>query len=130
MNSTIPKILIIDDKESNLYLLQSILSDEGFNTISEKNPQDALLYIEEMRFDLILLDLMMPKIDGFQVLEIIKLGFTNRNTPVIILSAKSDSKSIIHSLELGATDYMVKPVNIKDLKNKVKSALMNNNIIN
>lgn len=124
MNSTIPKILIIDDTASQLYLLENILNEEGINTVLENNVQNVLSYIEKIKFDLILLDLIMPKIDGFQVLEIIKLGFTNKNTPVIILSAKSDNQSIMHSLELGAVDYITKPVNIKDIKNKVKSALM------
>ncbi|MBU8891916.1 MAG: response regulator [Bacteroidales bacterium] len=125
MNTKIPVILIIDDADSHLYLLQSILSEEGYNVIIENDAQNALVIMDEINFDLILLDLMMPKIDGFTILEIIKTNYKNKNIPVIMVSAKSDIKSIERSIREGAHDYIVKPVNIRDVKNKIKSALNN-----
>lgn len=125
MNSKIPTILIVDDVDSHLYLVQSLLSEEGYNVKIVNDAQKALTIIEEIKFDLILLDLMMPKIDGFQLLDRIKVNKKYKKIPVIILSARSDMKSIERSIKKGAFDYIVKPINIQDVKNKIKFALNN-----
>ena len=125
MNSNMSKILIVDDADSHLYLMQSLLSTEGYDVKIANDAQKAFTIIEEIKFDLILLDLMMPKVDGFQLLDRIKANKKYKKIPVIILSVRSDMKSIGCSIKKGAFDYIVKPSNIQDVKNKIKLALSN-----
>ena len=118
------KILVVDDVSTHLLLLQSILYDEGYETEITDDPKTVVDLLLKNRFQVILLDIMMPGMDGFQVLEEIKshekLSFVN----VIIISAKTDSWSIKTALDHGAFDYITKPINIQDVRNKVKSAMI------
>lgn len=121
------KILIVDDISTHLLLLQTILHDEGYETEITSDPKTVVDLLLKNEYKVVLLDIMMPGMDGFQVLEKInfqeKLSYVN----VIIISAKSDSWSIKNALDRGAYDYITKPINIQGVKNKVKSA-MNENI--
>lgn len=118
------KILIVDDISSHLLLLQTILQDEGYKTEITDKPKNVINLILQNEYQVILLDVMMPGLDGFQVLEKIrnheKLSYVN----VIIVSAKTDSWSIKNAMDLGAFDYITKPINIQDVRNKVKSAMI------
>ena len=118
------KILIIDDMSTHLLLLQTILEEEGYKVIAADNGKDALEHIaNDKNIDLILLDIMMPELDGYQVLQKVKTKDNHTSVPVIVVSAKTDSTSIKKALEEGAYDYITKPLNVHDIKNKVKSAL-------
>ena len=118
------KILIVDDISTHLLLLQAILHDEGYETEITDDPKTVVDLLFKNKFHVVLLDIMMPGMDGFQVLEEIKshvkLSFVN----VIIISAKTDSWSIKSALDRGAFDYITKPIIIQDVKNKVKSAMI------
>jgi CheY-like chemotaxis protein len=118
------KILIIDDMSTHLLLLQTILEEEGYEVMALDNGKEAIEAIEsDQDIRLILLDIMMPELDGYQILDKVKLKDKNVNIPVIVVSAKTDSSSIKKALEKGAFDYVTKPLNVYDIKNKIKSAL-------
>lgn len=118
------KILIIDDMSTHLLLLQTILEEEGYEVMALDNGKEAIEVIEsDQDIRLILLDIMMPELDGYQILDKVKSKDKNVNIPVIVVSAKTDSSSIKKALEKGAFDYVTKPLNVYDIKNKIKSAL-------
>ncbi|MFP4621274.1 MAG: two-component system response regulator [Bacteroidales bacterium] len=117
------KILIIDDMPTHLLLLRTILEEEGFDVIVSDGGRNALEALKEDKaVKLILLDIMMPEFDGFDFLE--KLNESDiEEIPVIVVSAKSDNKSIQKAIDKGAYDYLTKPFNIQDIRNKVRTAL-------
>ncbi|MFO7828794.1 MAG: response regulator [Bacteroidales bacterium] len=120
------KILIIDDVTTHLLLLQTILQDEGYNTEIAETPEKGLELLAKNKYQVLLLDIMMPGMDGFQMLEEIKRNERLKKLHVIIISAKTDSWSIKSAMDRGAFDYLTKPINIQDVKNKVKSAMVEN----
>lgn len=117
------KILIIDDMPSHLLLLKTILEEEGFEIITAEDGENAIRTLkEDEAIALILLDIMMPGFDGFDFLDKINESETYK-TPVIVVSAKTDNTSIQKAIEKGAYDYLTKPFNVQDIRNKVRSAL-------
>ncbi|MBI9054533.1 MAG: response regulator [Bacteroidales bacterium] len=122
------KILIVDDVSTHLLLLQSILQDEGYETDITDNPKSVSDILQRSEYNVVLLDIMMPGLDGFQVLDIIKENERLSHINVIIISAKTDSWSIKNALDKGAFDYITKPINIQDVRNKVKSAMIEREI--
>lgn len=117
------KVLIVDDEPFNLDVLQQELEDSDYWIITASNGQEALNKIKSEQPDLILLDLMMPVVDGFTVLSDIKADAYLRDIPVIILSAANDSKSIVKGIKQGADDYITKPVDADHLVKKLKEHL-------
>lgn len=117
------KILIIDDSSTNVLLLQDILEEFGYNAIIKSDSIEALKCVPEEMPDLILLDIMMPGLSGFKFLE--KLGQNNliNKIPVIMVTAKSDSTSKKKAKDLGAIDYIVKPISVEDIIERVEKAL-------
>ena len=116
-------ILIIDDAFSNLHLLQSILESDGYSVIPVDDGRKALEIVKESKdIGLILLDIMMPNFDGYQFLDQMK-EIDEKNIPVIVVSAKTDTQSIQTALEKGAYDYLSKPFNIQDVLNKIRPAI-------
>jgi CheY-like chemotaxis protein len=116
-------ILIVDDEPFNVDVLQQELEDLNYQIITAANGQEALDKIRSQQPDLILLDLMMPVLDGFAVLSQIKADNDLRDIPVIIVSAADDSKSIVKGIKQGADDYITKPIDAEHLKKKVKEHL-------
>lgn len=116
-------ILIVDDEPFNVDVLQQELEELNYNLITAANGQEALSKIRNHQPDLILLDLMMPVLDGFAVLSEIKGDNSLRDIPVIIVSAADDSKSIVKGIKQGADDYVTKPIDSEHLKKKVKEHL-------
>ncbi|MGM0505184.1 MAG: response regulator, partial [Bacteroidota bacterium] len=100
--------------------------DEGYHTEIADSPQKGLELVRENNYQVLLLDIMMPGLDGFQVLEKIQQDKRLKKLHVIIISAKTDSWSIKNAMDRGAFDYLTKPINIQDVKNKVKSAMVEN----
>ena len=118
------RLLVIDDKYSHLLLLQTILEEEGYKVITINNGSDALKIIEEdTNIDAILLDIMMPDIDGYQILDKLRTNGGKLPIPVIIVSAKADTNSIKKAMDKGAFGYITKPLNIQEVRNKINSAL-------
>jgi len=116
-------VLVVDDEPFNVDVLQQELDDLGYQTIIASNGQEALDKIKSQQPDLILLDLMMPVLDGFEVLKEIKADDSLRDIPVIIVSAEHDSKSVVKGIKQGADDYITKPIDSEHLKNKLKDHL-------
>ncbi|GFP74362.1 response regulator transcription factor [Clostridium fungisolvens] len=124
-------ILIVDDEKEIRDLVEIYLKNDGYNTIKASDGQEALEVLEKNDVDLIILDVMMPKLDGIEACMKIR---EERNTPIIMLSAKSEDMDKIFGLTTGADDYLTKPFNPLELLARVKSQLrryikLNNNVI-
>ncbi|MFL5265961.1 MAG: adenylate/guanylate cyclase domain-containing protein [Stellaceae bacterium] len=119
-----PKILVVDDNEDNRYTLVRRLRREGYpNVVVAENGRRALDLIETGRIDLVLLDIMMPEMNGYDVLERIKAHPSWREIPVIMISAIEDIDSVVRCIVLGAEDYLPKPFNPVLLRARVGSSL-------
>jgi CheY-like chemotaxis protein len=116
-------VLVVDDEPFNVDVLQQELEELDYHIITASNGQEALHQIKRHQPDLILLDLQMPVLDGFAVLSEIKGDSSLRDIPVIIVSAASDSKSIVKGIKQGADDYVTKPIDADHLKQKLKEHL-------
>lgn len=125
MNTTADrkKILIIDDSNTNVVLLEAILNRKGYEIKTAFNVKEAYNMLEKDRPELILLDLLMPKISGYQFLDQLKKNNETRGIPVIIVSAVTDVMNIKKTLDMGAVDYIEKPIDIKALVKKVEKTL-------
>lgn len=117
------KVLVVDDEPLNVDYLEQRLEDLDYQIITAADGQDALNKIKSEHPDLVLLDLMMPILDGFAVLSEVKADPGLSDIPVIIISADHDSKSIVRGIKQGADDYLTKPVNHELLVKKVKEFL-------
>ena len=115
-------ILIVDDVSTHLLLLQTILQEEGYDTIILDKSDKVVETMQNNSIDVVLLDIMMPGMDGFNVLDKISKDEALIKIPVIVISAKIDSWSIKNAMDKGAFDYITKPINIQDLRNKIKTA--------
>lgn len=122
-----PKILIIDDDKEIRNLISIYLENEGMQTHRAEDALEGLQLLEEYDFDLIILDIMMPKMDGIQACIKIRV---ERNMPIIMLSAKSEDMDKIQGLTSGADDYLSKPFNPLELIARVKSQLRRSNKYN
>lgn len=116
-------ILIVDDEEANRELLEDRVEVLGHKSLFAENGLSALAQAEKHNPDLILLDLMMPEMDGHQVLERLKSDSQLRHIPVIVISALDDMNSVVLSIQRGADDYLVKPFKSEILKARVTSSL-------
>lgn len=116
-------ILVIEDSELNGLLMVSQLGIYGYDVTWASNGRDGLDSIYEGDFDLVLLDLMMPKFSGFDVLAELRKNTDYSDLPVLIISALSDFDSIVKSINLGANDYILKPINNTILRSRVETAL-------
>ena len=117
------KILIIDDSNTNVVLLEAILNNRGYEIQKAMNVEEAYNMMAHEPPALILLDLLIPKISGYQFLDQIKQDEKTKDIPVIIVSAVTDALNIKKTLDIGAVDYIMKPVDIKELINKVEKTL-------
>ncbi|MGE0077426.1 MAG: response regulator [Bacteroidales bacterium] len=114
------KIVIVEDSYIIQLLIQTILVDYGYDLKFFYNGKDVLPTLKNDPPDLLILDIMMPVMDGFTLLEQIKTG---NNYPILIVTARTDYTSIEKAMELGASDYLIKPFNAIDLINKVERLL-------
>lgn len=112
-------ILIVDDNEFNRDLLRRNLEPEGYHIVMATNGVEAMEVVSVERFDLVLLDLQMPEMDGFTVLERLKTNPLLRDVPVVVVSALNEPEHVSRCIKLGASDYIVKPINISLVKARV-----------
>ncbi len=117
------KILIVDDVPKNIQVAASILQNDNYQIAFAQDGPMALAQVESNRFDLILLDIMMPQMDGYEVCRRIRNRPDNRDTPIIFLTAKNDTDSIVKGFAMGAMDYLSKPFNGAELQARVKTHL-------
>ncbi|MBL8102136.1 MAG: response regulator [Anaerolineales bacterium] len=117
------KVLIVDDEPFNIDVLEQALDGTEYQVVTASNGQEAWEKIQSEQPDLILLDLMMPVMDGFAVLAKVKENSMLRDIPIIIVSAENDSKSVVKGIKQGAEDYLTKPVDTAQFLKKVKEFL-------
>ncbi|MEA3288874.1 MAG: diguanylate cyclase [Campylobacterota bacterium] len=115
-------ILIVDDTETNIDILLEILNDR-YDVLVALNGESALEIVEDENIDLILLDIMMPNMDGYEVCKLLKSNKNTKNIPVIFLTAKVDESSIETAYKVGGIDYISKPYKPKELMARVKTQL-------
>jgi adenylate cyclase len=119
-----PAILVVDDDENNRFTLVQRLKREGYENVAVAcDGREALARLSEIPFDLVLLDVMMPELDGIGVLSEIKADPALRHIPVIMISAVSDLERVVRCIELGAEDYLTKPFNRVLLRARVGACL-------
>ena len=116
-------ILIVDDDEFNLKLLKKQLVIEGIAVRTAASGEEALAAVAEQLPDLILLDVMMPGIDGFEVTRRLKADSRTRSIPIILITALEDNESRLKGLEVGAEEFLSKPVGRVELQMRVKNLL-------
>jgi DNA-binding response OmpR family regulator len=117
------RILVVDDERRNRDLMEVMLGAEGYRVITATCGTDALAMVAEQLPDLVLLDVMMPGMDGYQVATRIKSDPATRHIPVMILTALDDRNSEIHGLNSGAEGFLTKPVNRAELCLRVRDLL-------
>ncbi len=113
-------ILIVDDKASVTQLLDDYLSEHGFRVVIARNGREALFVARHEKPDLVLLDIMMPEMDGYEFMRYFR---KERNTPVIMLTAKLEEMDKVVGLELGADDYVTKPFGMAELVARIRAVL-------
>ena len=121
-NSVSDKILVVDDSPDNVFLIKTILEEEGYAVNTAENGSSALTKIAESKFDLILLDLMMPGMDGYEVTQHIRGNPEISFIPILLITAH-DSPNVAQGLDLGADDFIRKPVTVDELLARVRSLL-------
>ena len=115
-----PRILVVDDEQSVGTLLSYPLRKDGFEVIRAADGREALARFSEQPFDLVVLDVMLPQLDGLEVCRRLR---ARSSVPIIMLSAKSEEIDKVLGLELGADDYITKPFSMREFRSRVKAAL-------
>lgn len=116
-------ILVVDDERDLLDLIEYNLKKEGFKVFKAENGEEGISKAKEHRPDLILLDIMMPKMDGLEAVEIMRKDDDLKKTPIIFLTARSDEKTEIDGLNKGGDDYITKPISTTKLVSRIKAVL-------
>ena len=124
------KILIVDDEVVNLQVLINLLSLHNYSITTALNGRDALNYIENEKFELVILDGMMPKMSGYEVCKIIREKFSLVELPVIMLTAKNQLSNICMGFECGANDYIIKPFEKTELLARIRTLITMKNAVN
>lgn len=119
-----PTVLVVDDNEHVAFLLGYMLAREGFETVTLRDGRAAAHYIAESPpADAVLLDLMLPYLDGFEILSIMRAHPAWKAVPVIVLSARSDEADVVRALDSGASDFVRKPYRPLELMARLRRAI-------
>jgi DNA-binding response OmpR family regulator len=116
-----PRILLVDDEQPIQTLLSFPLQRDGYEVVQASDGREALARFSEQQFDLVVLDLMLPRVDGMEVCK--RLRANGSTVPIIMLTAKSEEIDKVLGLELGADDYITKPFSMREFRSRVKAAL-------
>jgi DNA-binding response OmpR family regulator len=120
LNSTTARILLVDDEQPVQKLLSYPLEKDGYEVVPALDGQAALTEFERQRFDLVVLDIMLPKVDGLEVCRQLR---AKSSVPIIMLTAKAEEIDKVLGLELGADDYITKPFSMREFRSRVRAAL-------
>ena len=124
MNEEKVHVLVVDDYAENVELLKELLTASGYEVTTAYDGEEALKKVDRRKPDLILLDIMMPKMDGYQVCEALRNKEETKEIPIIFVTAKTEVKDWTHAIfNVGVNSYITKPINPKKLLDKVKSVL-------
>jgi DNA-binding response OmpR family regulator len=115
------RILVVDDEEDILHFLELVLGDKGYEVTTAANGHEALARAQADRPDLILLDIMMPQMDGWEVLKLLRVDEETATLPVAMLSARTEAQDRVQGLQEGAVDYICKPFALQELLGKIDS---------
>jgi two-component system, OmpR family, phosphate regulon response regulator PhoB len=118
-----PTVLIVEDESAQREVLTYNLEAEGFRVASAENGEEALLLVDEVSPDIIVLDWMLPNVSGIEVCRQLKARSDTRNVPIIMLSARSEEVDRVRGLETGADDYVIKPYSVVELMARVRTQL-------
>ena len=120
---TAPRILVVDDDAAVRDVLRTTLARGGYDVLAAASGMEGLVRAQEERPDLVLLDVMMPGMDGWEVLKLLKLDPATRDIPVVIVSVRAEPRDRIRALQEGAVDYVAKPFAVEELLAAVAAAL-------
>ena len=120
MSSQTPRILLVDDEQSVQKLLAYPLRKEGYDVVAAVDGEEALDRFQEAPFDLVVLDVMLPRVDGFEVCRKLR---ARSSVPIIMLTARTDEFDKVLGLELGADDYITKPFSMREFRSRIKAVL-------
>ena len=123
LSDTRQKILIVDDELDALTALKRALESDNYNVVEAVDGLSAIKKIKTEKPDIVLLDLMMPEIDGFEVCKRLKSDPLYKHVPIIMLTAKGEINDKIEGIEMGADDYVTKPFNLKEIRARIKMVL-------
>lgn len=123
MNTKKSRILCVDDEPVNLKLLEALLVPRGYEVVKAENGKEAIEKLEEREFDLVVLDVMMPEMNGFEVCKRIKAADRYRNTPVVMITALRSKEDRIRGIEAGAEDFISKPFDQTEVLARIKMLL-------
>jgi two-component system alkaline phosphatase synthesis response regulator PhoP len=114
------KILVVDDEDDILHFLELVLREKGYDIVTASGGHEALTRAQVERPDLILLDIMMPQMDGWEVLKLLRVDDDTAQIPVAMLSARTEAKDRVQGLQEGAVDYICKPFSLHELVGKIE----------
>ena len=117
------KILIVDDEADILEILKFVLESQGYECITASDGEEGLNLAREVKLDLIILDVMMPKINGYKISRVLKYDNKYKNIPILMITARSQEEDKIIGEQTGADEYITKPFNVDFVVEKVKSYL-------
>ena len=115
------KILIVDDEDDILHFLELVLREKGYEVATASGGHEALTKAQLERPDLVLLDIMMPQMDGWEVLKLLRVDEGTSQIPVAMLSARTEAKDRVQGLQEGAIDYICKPFSLQELLGKIET---------
>jgi len=119
------KILVVDDEDDILNFLELVLGEKGFDVVTASGGQEALTKAQLERPDLVLLDIMMPQMDGWEVLKLLRVDEETAEIPVAMLSARTEARDRVQGLQEGAIDYICKPFSLQELLGKIEAIFQN-----
>lgn len=120
-----PLILIVDDEEDLRRVLRECLSMEGYRIAEAADGEEALAKTREIQPDLVILDVNMPKRDGFEVCQVLKVEEATRSIPVIMVTGRAEREQVARGFEVGADEYLIKPIYLAELLARVRFLLWN-----
>lgn len=123
MISVKPKVLCVDDEPQNLRLLEVLLAGNGYEVIKAENGRQALEIVRHQAVDIILLDIMMPEMDGFEVCRLLKSNEKYRNIPVIMITSLTSREDRIKGIDAGAEDFISKPFDVGEVLARIRMLL-------